>query len=66
MGDGTGKPDEEPEDWQEQGWCCRPCAVLAWNGMSPELRRELTRDPEQIRRNAEYERYAYGKPGIRL
>lgn len=30
-----------PEDWGEQGWCCRDCAVLAWYGMSPELRREL-------------------------
>ena len=19
-----------PEDWQEQGWCCRECAVMAW------------------------------------
>jgi hypothetical protein len=30
-----------PEDWREQGWCCRECAVLAWNSMSPDLRREL-------------------------
>ncbi len=28
-----------PEDWQEQGWCCRKCAVIAWYSMSPELRR---------------------------
>jgi hypothetical protein len=32
-----------PEDWQEQGWCCRECAVTAWNGMSLELRREFAR-----------------------
>jgi len=30
-----------PEDWQEQRWCCRECAVLAWNSMSLELRREF-------------------------
>ena len=30
-----------PEDWQEQGWCCRECAVMAWYGMSLELRREF-------------------------
>ena len=30
-----------PEDWQEQGWCCRECGALAWYSMSPELRREL-------------------------
>jgi hypothetical protein len=30
-----------PEDWREQGWCCRECAVMAWYSMSPELRREL-------------------------
>ena len=30
-----------PEDWREQGWCCRECAVMAWYGMSLELRREL-------------------------
>jgi hypothetical protein len=29
------------EDWREQGWCCRECAVMAWYGMSLELRREL-------------------------
>ena len=23
-----------PEDWREQGWCCRECAVTAWYGMS--------------------------------
>jgi len=22
--------DDYPEDWQEQGWCCRECAVMAW------------------------------------
>ena len=27
-----------PEDWQAQGWCCRECAMLAWNSMSPEMR----------------------------
>lgn len=27
-----------PEDWREQGWCCRECAVMAWNAMSPEMR----------------------------
>jgi hypothetical protein len=21
---------EYPEDWEEQGWCCRECAVMAW------------------------------------
>ena len=31
-----------PEDWQEQGWCCRECAVMAWYGMSLELRRKFT------------------------
>lgn len=30
-----------PEDWEEQGWCCRECAVMAWYGMSLELRREF-------------------------
>lgn len=30
-----------PEDWQEQGWCCRECAIMAWYAMSPEVRREL-------------------------
>jgi hypothetical protein len=30
-----------PEDWQEQGWCCRECAVMAWYGMVVALRREL-------------------------
>ena len=33
-----------PEDWQEQGWCCRECAVMAWYGMSLELRREFAAD----------------------
>jgi hypothetical protein len=31
-----------PEDWQEQGWCCRECAAMAWHGMSPELRDDFT------------------------
>ncbi len=30
-----------PEDWQEQGWCCRECAVMAWYGMGLELRRQF-------------------------
>ena len=29
-----------PEDWREQGWCCRECAVMAWDRMSLEQRRE--------------------------
>jgi hypothetical protein len=33
-----------PEDWREQGWCCRECAVMAWNGMSPESRRYFAAD----------------------
>ena len=37
MGDG-----DYPEDWQEQGWCCRDCAAAAWYSMSEDLRRELT------------------------
>lgn len=32
---------EYPEDWEEQGWCCRECGVMAWYGMSLELRREF-------------------------
>jgi hypothetical protein len=31
-----------PEDWQEQGWCCRECAVMAWNSLSPEMRSLFT------------------------
>lgn len=31
-----------PEDWEEQGWCCRDCAVIAWYGDSAELRRMYT------------------------
>ena len=30
-----------PEDWQEQGWCCRECGVMAWYGMGLDLRREF-------------------------
>lgn len=30
-----------PEDWEEQGWCCRECAVMAWYVMSLDLRREF-------------------------
>ncbi len=26
----TTEPRAYPEDWQEQGWCCRECALLAW------------------------------------
>lgn len=27
-----------PEDWREQGWCCRECAAMSWYSMSPEMR----------------------------
>ena len=39
-----------PEDWQEQGWCCRECAVMAWHAMVLELRREETsrRPPDRL------------------
>jgi len=30
-----------PEDWQEQGWCCRECGLFAWNTLSDEMKREL-------------------------
>lgn len=30
-----------PEDWVEQGWCCRDCGAMAWYANSPEVRREL-------------------------
>lgn len=30
-----------PEDWREQGWCCRECAVMAWIGMSLEMRHDF-------------------------
>jgi hypothetical protein len=40
-----------PEDWQEQGWCCRECAVMAWCGMSLELRREFAADVAARRRD---------------
>ena len=33
--------DRPPEDWEELGWCCEDCAVTAWYGMSPEVRRWL-------------------------
>jgi hypothetical protein len=33
--------DVYPDDWREQGWCCRECGILAWYSTSPELRREL-------------------------
>ena len=33
-----GRSADYPEDWQEQGWCCHECALLAWNAMSPEMR----------------------------
>jgi hypothetical protein len=33
-----------PEDWQGQGWCCRACAVMTWNGMTPEWRRYFAAD----------------------
>ena len=39
---GTAETDGAyPEDWQEQGWCCRDCGAMAWYNMSPELRREF-------------------------
>ena len=37
----TNETGAYPEDWEEQGWCCRECAVMAWYGMSLELRREF-------------------------
>lgn len=37
----AGEQLDYPEDWQEQDWCCRTCAAMAWYAMSPELRREL-------------------------
>jgi hypothetical protein len=43
LGERRRKDAAYPEDWQEQGWCCRECAVTAWNGMSLELRREFAR-----------------------
>ena len=30
-----------PEDWREQGWCCRECGAMAWYAMSLEVRREF-------------------------
>jgi hypothetical protein len=34
-------PAGYPEDWQEQGWCCKACAVRAWYSLGPELGREF-------------------------
>jgi hypothetical protein len=37
-----GMSTDYPEDWQEQGWCCRDCGAMAWYTMSPELRALFT------------------------
>lgn len=39
--DPPGENGEYPGDWQEQGWCCRECAVMAWYSMGLDLRREF-------------------------
>lgn len=51
---------EYPEDWEEQGWCCRECAVMAWYGMSLELRREFAAEVA-ARRVAEANRQVDGQ-----
>lgn len=51
---------EYPEDWEEQGWCCRECAVMAWYGMSLELRREFAAEVA-ARRAAEASRQIDGQ-----
>lgn len=38
---------EYPEDWQEQGWCCRPCAVAAWRA-SPGDPPPVTVNPDEV------------------
>ena len=30
---------EYPEDWEEQGWCCRECAAIACRYPSPAVLR---------------------------
>lgn len=41
--------DDYPEDWQEQGWCCRPCAVAAWRA-APGARPlpDVTVNPDEL------------------
>ena len=41
MTDSAIENGEYPEDWQEQGWCCRECAAMAWYSMGLDLRREF-------------------------
>ena len=31
-----------PEDWQEQGWCCRECAAMSWYSIPGHVRRMLS------------------------
>ena len=40
-----------PEDWQEQGWCCRECAVMSWYSI-PEHVRSLFLPTGDQRRSA--------------
>jgi hypothetical protein len=42
----SGSDGGYPEDWREQGWCCRRCAVLAWYSVNLELRGEFTADED--------------------
>lgn len=51
---------EYPEDWQEQGWCCRECAAVSWYGMSLDLRREFAAEVA-ARRAAEANRQVNGQ-----
>jgi hypothetical protein len=52
VSDDSGEYPEYPEDWQEQGWCCRECGAMAWYGMSPELRREFAAEVAARRETA--------------
>lgn len=52
-----------PEDHEEQGWCCRECAVMAWYGMSLVLRREFAAEVV-ARRDAEARRQADGQMAL--
>ena len=31
-----------PEDWREQGWCCRECAAMSWYSIPVDVRRMLS------------------------
>jgi len=38
-----------PEDWREQGWCCRECAAMSWYSIPADVRSLLLPAGDQQR-----------------